>query len=259
MKGVLAVVLGVCLLGFTAAVKADAVQAKPLTNADVIALAKAGMGDDVIIAKINQSATVDFKTDVADLKALKSAGVSDKVISVMLNKSSAPATQPAPSTAKPSGGGAGSAGVYGPSDVGVVSLDASDKKAELRSVAGTMSSTYAYVTMLMHSNFEGLRAEIRTTDKRPSVIVKSPKSPKGRLFYVIAEPDKDDNVRSVKLGNSRFFGSRNVGAPDSDNQIECDIVQIGPDTWKMTPKKDLKPGEYGIWLQTHELFDFGID
>jgi hypothetical protein len=55
MRGVLAVVFGVCLLGFTAAVKADAVQARPLTNADVIALAKAGMGDDVRSVKLGNS------------------------------------------------------------------------------------------------------------------------------------------------------------------------------------------------------------
>jgi hypothetical protein len=249
------------MLAAAVAASSDAAQTKPLTNADVIALAKAGMGDDVIIAKIKQAPSANFSLEVGDLKTLKSSGVSDKVIAAMLDKGSAPApaSQPPPSASKPSGGGSAGATIYGPSDVGVVSLDASDKKVELRSSAGSISTTYAYITMLTHFNYEGLRADVRTKDKRPSLIVKSAKSPKGRLFYVSAEVDKGDNVRSVKMGNSRIFGAKNIGVPDSSNQIECDVVQVGPDTWKMTPKKDLKPGEYGLWIQTQEIFDFGID
>lgn len=54
-----------------------------LTNADVIALHKAGFGDDVVMAKIGAS-TPAFDVDSTDLVALKKAGVSEKVISAML-------------------------------------------------------------------------------------------------------------------------------------------------------------------------------
>jgi hypothetical protein len=76
---------------------------------------------------------------------------------------------------------------------------------------------------------------------------------------VSAEVDKRNGVRSVKMGNSRFFGAKNIGAPDSDNQIDYDVVAEGPDTWRITPKKDLKPGEYGLWNSQMEMYDFGID
>jgi hypothetical protein len=148
----------------------------------------------------------------------------------------------------------------GPNDADTVYLMAKDgKKLTLRSSAGTMSTTYAYVTTLMHSNFDGLKADSRTTDHRPSFVMRSYKSPKGRLWLVSAEVDKKNNVRSVKMGNSRIFGSKNIGAPDSSNQIEVDIVSEGPDTWRITPKKDLPGGEYGLWMNTNEMFDFGID
>jgi hypothetical protein len=245
-----------------AAVVVVAAQSKPVTNADVIALAKAGMGEDVILAKINSSAT-DFKTDVADLKALKSAGLSDNVISTMVRRG----TSPAPAAAPPAstGGGGRTSGttgnqvVGGLSDVGVVTLMAKDGRKELRSAAGTISTTWAYVTQLVYNNFDGLKADVRTTDRRPSLVVKSAKSPRGRLYLVSAEVDTDNNVRSVKMGNSRLFGAKNIGAPDSDNQIECDVVNEGGDVWRMTPKKDLAPGEYGLWIQSNEMFDFGID
>ena len=61
------------------------------------------------------------------------------------------------------------------------------------------------------------------------------------------------------MGNSRFFGVKNVGAPDSDNQIAYDVVAEGPDTWRLTPTKDLHTGEYGLWSSMSELYDFGID
>ena len=89
MKRVLAVVVGLCV----AASIALTAQTKPLTNADIVSLAKLAMGDDVIIAKINQAAAVDFKLEVTDLEALKKAGVTSPVISAMLKKST---STPAP-------------------------------------------------------------------------------------------------------------------------------------------------------------------
>lgn len=264
MKRVLLLVVGLCV----AASIALTAQTKPLTNADVVSLAKLAMGDDVIIAKINQAAAVDFKLEVTDLEALKKAGVSGPVISAMLKKSTAaPASAPAPtSSAKPaSGGGAQPAPSGGYQPMGAQEADtvyllvAGGKRIAIRSAAGTMSSTYAYITQLVHSNFDGLKADARTNERRPTLILRSAKSPKGRMWFVSAEVDEKNNVRSVKMGNSKLFGAKNIGAPDSSNQIECDIVAEGPDTWRITPKKDLKAGEYGIWMNTNEMFDFGID
>jgi hypothetical protein len=55
-----------------------------LTNDDVVALRRAGFGDDVIVAKIRAS-TVAFHLDATDLVGLKSSGISDKVIATMLD------------------------------------------------------------------------------------------------------------------------------------------------------------------------------
>jgi len=262
MKKLLTFVVAACV----AASVVLTAQTKPLTNADIVSLAKLAMGDDVIIAKINQAAAVDFKLEVADLEALKKAGVTNPVISAMLKKSTAK-SEPAPAAAaKPASGGGAAAPAgnayqaMGAQEADTVYLLMKDgKRITIRSMAGTMSSTYAYVTMLMHSNFEGLKADARTTDRRPSLILRSTKSPKGRMWFVSAEVDAKNNVRSVKMGNSKIFGAKNIGAPDSSNQIECDVVAEGPDTWRITPKKDLKPGEYGIWMNSNEMFDFGID
>lgn len=236
--------------------------APPMTNADVVKMAKMGFGSDVIEAKVTQAPAVDFKLEVDDLSKLKSAGVSQSVISAMLKRSTAsaaPAAAGVPSGPPP--------GVYGPNGMpvsfgaGNVKLVASGQNPlVLRAVGGTMSTTYAFVTTLFHVNFPGEKADVRIHDKRPSLLVRSANSPKGHLYLVSAEVDHGDGgSRSVKLGNSRFGGVKNIGAPDSDNQIPFDAVAQSSDTWQITPTKDLKPGEYGLWSSQAEMYDFGVD
>jgi hypothetical protein len=65
------------------------IAAKPLGNADVLALVKAAVAPDVIIAKIKSSAC-NFETTPAALERLKADGVPEAVILVMLNSPAAP-------------------------------------------------------------------------------------------------------------------------------------------------------------------------
>ena len=220
-----------------------------MTNADVVKLAKLGFGSDVIKAKIDSASAVNFKLEVDDLVNLKTAGVSQDVISEMLKRANG-AT--AGSRTPPMGAVMGN-----PNDVTMVTTDGGDM--HLRGISGTISTTNAFVTVLEHYNFQGVSATTRTHDARPSFIVYSADQPKGRIYIVSVEVDSHDQNRSLKLGNSRFWGGmKNVGAPDKDNQIAYDAVAVGnSNQWKLTPTKDLKPGEYGLYMG--ELFDFGVD
>lgn len=62
-----------------------------MTNDDVIALASAGLPDEVITAKIHSAPSTSFDTSIAGLKALKAGGVSGPVIRYMIDPSAAPA------------------------------------------------------------------------------------------------------------------------------------------------------------------------
>jgi outer membrane lipoprotein SlyB len=59
-------------------------QGQPLGIADVEALAKAGVSDDIIISQIQNSHTV-YHLSSADIIGLHQAGVSDKVVNFMIN------------------------------------------------------------------------------------------------------------------------------------------------------------------------------
>jgi outer membrane lipoprotein SlyB len=59
-------------------------QGQPLGLADVKALARAGISDDVIINQIKNSRTV-YHLSAADIIGLRDAGVTDKVVNYMIN------------------------------------------------------------------------------------------------------------------------------------------------------------------------------
>lgn len=71
---------------------------KPLTNADVVKLAQAGIPDDTIVLAIQHSRT-KFDTSPDALIVLNKSRVSKRVIDAMLNSSSNPAASSASSTA----------------------------------------------------------------------------------------------------------------------------------------------------------------
>lgn len=252
---VVAVVLALAAAWSHAAAE-DAAAPKAMTNDDVVKMVKLGFGDDVVVAKIKEAPAVDFKTGVDDMEALKKAGASDAVIAAMIQRQGKAAGASAEAAAQEAKQGA-------------VDLVTKDKgTVSLTSEAGSTSTAFAYVTTLIFSNFEGKHAKVRTTDRQPSLIVHTDKNPEGRFWFVSAEIDDDDNVRSVKMGNMGMFKSKHLNAPDTDNRVKCTVEQTGKDTWTLTPKKKLKPGEYGVWCAAGtagavatggEMYDFGID
>jgi outer membrane lipoprotein SlyB len=71
------------------------VQGQPLSMADVKAMARAGVSDDVIIAQIQGSHTI-FNLSSADIIDLHNSGVSDRVVNYMIStQGSGAAAQPA--------------------------------------------------------------------------------------------------------------------------------------------------------------------
>ena len=59
-------------------------QSQPLTVADIKAMTKAGVSDDLVISQIRNSRTV-YHLSTADIIDLKNSGVNDKIIDFMIN------------------------------------------------------------------------------------------------------------------------------------------------------------------------------
>ena len=74
-------------------------QSQPLGIEDVKALAKAGVGDDLIISQIHNSRTV-YHLGTGQIVDLKNSGVSEKVIDFMINTPSSAVAPPVATTAE---------------------------------------------------------------------------------------------------------------------------------------------------------------
>lgn len=77
-------------------------QTETLTNVEVIEMAKAGLGPDLILSKI-KSSKPKFDVSVNALIELKKAGVDDEVISAMMEKPGEASPPPDPATYSESG------------------------------------------------------------------------------------------------------------------------------------------------------------
>ncbi len=232
-----------------------------LTNQDVVKMISAGLGEAVIVAKVREAPAVDFHLGVDDLLALRRAGVSEAVVQAMLDRSKAAVPEPAQAVAVGLG-----------MDLVAVSLKTAEGRAPLRIVRGDMSSAGFGPYRNSFVNYPGLRARVRTHERRPTLLVKSETPLEGgRYFLAKLDSDTGNGVRSLKVSSFKsglraMFGSdRGVMAPDSDWTIPFETAEESPGLWRVTPKRDLEPGEYGWYVhltagpQGAGLFDFGVD
>lgn len=85
----------VVVLGVMAALTGGARSADALTIRDIIELARAGLGEEVMLALIEVDRSV-YPTDAATLKQLKDAGVSDRVLVALVRSGRETPAAPAP-------------------------------------------------------------------------------------------------------------------------------------------------------------------
>jgi hypothetical protein len=244
-------ILFLCLLCVSATSTAQ--QQRPLDNAEVVKLTKLDMGDAVIIAKIKSASEVKFDTTTDDLVKLRDAGVSRAVIAAMLERQSAP-PKPAESSSEPR-----------------VTLRSNEGSTDLKAVYGTaktQASPFGFTTWVQ---FEDLSAKARVRDRRPALLLATDKDPRGRWWFVKTSQQKGENYRYFDLEGGGMFSVVWSGSPESGSIVKCEAVEEQPGVWALTPLKELKPGEYGMFSGQVQgmfpgqpqgqalLFDFGID
>jgi hypothetical protein len=216
------------------------------------------MGDAVIIAKIKSASAVQFATSTDDLVKLKEAGVSKNVIAAMLDRSGAATTTHASTSPAAARTAAASA-----TDV---TLQTANGPVGLKSIDGDVKTIVApFVGMKRFVIFPEVAAKVRTTDHKPSVLIAYDKDPRKTYWIVKLEQDKDaeDMNRSLDVDSPGMWGGTISSAPDDDANVPYDAAEEKPGLWRLTPRKELKPGEYGVYVgrseQTATLYDFGVD
>ena len=286
--------VGCCLLASPTTAGAQAVRKAParatpsadegITNADVVKMVKAGLGEPVVIAAIRGAKKTAFDVSTDSLVALKTAGVSDTVIAVMLDPAAIAApgatataapTPPAPDPNDPMA--PHDAGVY--IDVGSASprLLAMEPTSFKQGKSGgffTSAMTMGIKKMKWKAVVRSPRAAQRTQSGSPSfyfyfdrksTIDAGATNPSE---FVLARMGQKDDSRELIVGQAGAFGASS-GTRDKDT-VEFRTEKLGPGVFKVTPAESLKPGEYCFFLAsgasnpsqagaTGHLFDFGVD
>ncbi len=234
----------------------------PLTNAHILTMVDLGLGEEVIIEKIWEAPVVDFDLEVEVLGELKEKGVGTEVIAQMLKRNAAqrwpePAPEPPPDTPENSYGE--DSPTPEPQRWSVL-LSSTEGNRRLMPIQGTQSSVYAFFAVLFYVDYMGHRSEVRTADARPFFLVANREPPRGIFFLVRTDPSSVKKTRSVKVGQSKFWSTMSPSHPDPDWVMDVQVEENSPGIWKLTPRRDLKQGEYGIWVAPYgELYDFAVD
>lgn len=246
----------VAILALSAAVAANA---ETLSNADVIALLEAGLGEEAVIAKIETSQG-NFQTDTQTLLALRAKGVPSPVIAAMVKSANGTTRY---DDASPDPSVPHTPGFYMLDDVGGQS-----RMFKIDPIASTQTKTggllgYAFTAGIASASVKavlpGETAARQTTNRRPTFYVFfDPAGPAQSAVFstgfgnAVISPNEFSLVdlmekkgrREARVGSMNIAGAKS-GVMDKD-QIPFSYEQVSTYVFKITPDVDLVPGEYGF-------------
>lgn len=280
----------VCLLTalFCFSANSSVYAQETMTNAEVITLAKAGLNKTIIINKIQTSKT-DFDLSTDALIKLKQANVDDDIVAAMLQaKSGKPMVQTS---------GVGTAVAVGDPndpasahDYGIYHYqdrDGSKKMAQLTVNVSAQNRTGGAFTASMtpfglgkvktKANLPGKNASMQLKETRPvfyfyldtksggfNTVSGIPSTP--NEIVLVRFNVRSDN-REITIAKSNAWGAK--GGLSDEYVVGFDSESIGNGVYKVTPKTDLKNGEYAFYLVNSgnsnasaavgaKFFDFGV-
>ena len=256
--------------------------AETLTNSDVVALSKAGLGDDAIVAKIKTS-DANYDLSTGQLIALKSAGVSGPVIAAMLS-ASAP---------KPISLSLDAFDPMQPHATGVYVLREADHRMERMDPTATNQAktgghighimTFGISTMSIKAAIPGESAHVKVAAGKPTFYFFFDESNGAGAVgstwasgtnAVVTSPSEFTLIHLMQKEGRREaqVGSKNIGGVKSGvmdhDRIEFDYQLVRPGVYRAVPQEALTPGEYGFiyaisgggaeGAMTARVYDFAV-
>jgi len=217
-------------------------------NEDILRMAKAGLGDDVLIQTI-QLQPGHYDTNPDDLIALKSAGLSDKVLAAMQahgsglaqgtglkTHSAKPTVDPIPLAA-------------GIDEIGVYYKDKTDDFVPLKTERVTFKTGGALKNILtdkmvdkdMNGHIDGSVSPLKLSAGMQVVIY----APLGTdsAEYTFIQFHQHNKDREFRVNTGGLFHSQTGADRDS---IPFEAKKLAPQMYTFNLPADLTPGEYGI-------------
>jgi hypothetical protein len=244
-----------------------------LNNDSVLSLLAAGLGDEVVIAKIKSSpSTFDLSTDT--VIALKQKGVSGAVLAAMINSAATP-SQTAMSVDSPDPMVPHPSGIYLAGAAKMTRIESTTSRQARTSGMLGYALTGGISGMRVKAAVNGPRARVAAGDSRPVFYFYFDQAAQGlgaaggavtspnefSLTKFEVKPDK----REAVVGSVGFGGAKS-GLRDKD-QRGFSADQIAPGVYKVAPTEPLAPGEYAFIAggvgsganATFRVFDFTVN
>jgi hypothetical protein len=213
-------------------------KAPVMDNESVMKMAKAGLGDELIIETINTQPG-QYTTDADALVALKGAGVSDRVITAMINKSRRQLTNVPDKPIE----------LSDVNEIGVYYKDHTGKwiaiEPEIVHIksGGFIKSTVTHGIIREDHNGHLNGRESKLALQCPiELLIYMPEGVAASEYDFIRFRINSDN-REFRVLTGGVFHS--TGGADRD-EVKFNPVKTAPHTYQFTVDKDVGGGEYGI-------------
>lgn len=248
---VVSVAMFVCRLGLAQQEK------KPLTNAEVVQMVKAGLAESVVIAAI-QSNSANYDTSPTALIELNRQGVSAKVQEAMLTASKA--AQSAPAT--PDRGQAQSLAAAGAMYHAFL-IDGT-QRVEMKQNRGVIDHVAAPFFAKVYTKFDGRQAEFRVTNNTPVFEVALPGNYVAHEHIKLVKPEVKKEKRELPIQG--MAGPGVPIKPDKKANVPVTIEEIRREggggyqagVHRVKPNSALPAGEY-VLIIGHTYYCFGVD
>jgi hypothetical protein len=254
-----------------------------LTNDKVITMVKAGLSPGIIVNKIRSSKT-NFDTSTDELIRLKQARIPDEIVAAMFDASSR-------ASAVTSNMGAGDASKGDPNDpsaaheAGIYLFQQKNGQKKMIQLEPSVSKqtksggflasavTYGIAKIKFKAALAGQSASLQIDQPRPVFYfyfeVKSSGLSSSSYYatspneFVLVKLDTKSKSREVIVSQANAFGSQS-GTMDKAAR-DFTFEKLAPGVYKVTPKEDLAPCEYGFYngggagpSGGAKIFDFGV-
>ena len=265
-------------------------QPEVVTNQTVLDMVNAKLPTDVIVTKIQTSAT-SFDISTEALVKLNQNGVPSDVVKAMMQKNSASVSEAAASAAAAPAAPADPNDPASPHDPGIYIMISTGRERKMIMLEPTVYSqgksgghfasamSYGIAKIKWKAVVRNAHANVKISDAKAVFYFYFEEKGAGLSHasfggtstpneFTLLKFDVKSESRETTVMKANAFGSE-TGTDDKAN-IAFDFEKIAPGTYKVTSKAPLRPGEYCFLgsgnasafapgaAQASRLFDFGV-